>query len=134
MLRANGIEYHVEDFEKEVTFFKDVLKCPVVREVPGRLTSFRLADNFVVLVLQRDTAHPAYTNLRGLTVDITVDDVDAKYEELKARGLTPRQTPVMQPSGIKNFYFETPGGLTIEYEHPTTPQAEATLKGIFGGS
>ena len=132
MTKANGLEYHVEDFDKEVQFFKDVLKCPTVTDVPGRMASFRLADNFVVLVLHKDPTHPPYTSLRGLTIDITVDDVDGLYRELAARGLKVRQEPVMQPSGIRNFYFETPGGLTIEYERPTTEQAAATLKRVFG--
>ena len=134
MLRANAIEHHVEDFEAEVRFFREVLGCPEILYRPNALASFKIADNLVVLVLPRDEGHPDYTYLKGETIDISVDlpEVDELYERIKAKGAVIRQPPVIQPSGVRNFYFETPGGLTIEYEAPATDDAAQLLKRVFG--
>ncbi len=134
MRRANAIEHHVTDFEAELQFFREVLECPEIIYRPNALASFKLADNLAVLVLPRDEVHPEYTNLRGETIDISVDlaEVDLIYERIKAKGVLIRQPPLTQPSGIRNFYFETPGGLTIEYEAPATDDAAQLLKKIFG--
>jgi len=134
MMRANCIEHHASDFEEEVRFFREVLGCHENMYVPETLAAFKVADNFTVLVLPRDPAHPPYTNLKGETIDISVDlpEVDALYERLKDKGATIRQPPITQPIGIRNFYFETPGGLTIEYEAPTTEAASQLLRQAFG--
>ena len=107
--------------------------CPEILYRPNALASFKVADNLAVLVLPRDKDHPDYTKLKGETVDISVDlpEVDLLYERIKAKGAVIRQPPVTQPSGVRNFYFETPGGLTIEYEAPATDDAAHLLKRIF---
>ncbi len=134
MLRANAIEHHVTDFDAEVQFFREVLDCPEIIYRPNALASFKVADNLAVLVLPRDEVHPEYTKFKGETIDISVDlaEVDLLYERIKAKGAVIRQPPVMQPSGIRNFYFETPGGLTIEYEAPATEDAAQLLKKVLG--
>jgi uncharacterized glyoxalase superfamily protein PhnB len=87
-----------------------------------------------VLVLPRDPEHPPYTNFRAHTIDISVDlpEVDAIYEKLKNKGAAIRQPPITQPIGVRNFYFETPGGLTIEYEAPITEAGAQLLRQVFG--
>ena len=134
MMRANCIEHHVDDFDGEVRFFRDVLGCTENMYVPDTLASFKVADNFVVLVLPRDSSHPPYTNFKGETIDISVDlpEVDRLYERLKDKGAAVRQPPITQPMGIRTFYFETPGGLTIEYEAPTTEAGAQLLRQVFG--
>ncbi|HET9200512.1 MAG TPA: VOC family protein, partial [Dehalococcoidia bacterium] len=96
--------------------------------------AYKVADNLTVLVLPRDQGHPPYTSLRGETVDISVDldEVEPLYEKLKAKGADIRQPPMTQPAGIRHFYFETPGGLTIEYEAPTTDDGAKLLNQVFG--
>ena len=134
MRRANAIEHHVDDFEGEVAFFQDVLECPENVYIPNTAGAYKVADNLTVLVLPRDQSHPAYTSLRGETIDISVDldEVEPLYEKLKAKGAHIRQPPMTQPSGIRHFYFETPGGLTIEYEAPTTDDGTKLLNQVFG--
>lgn len=136
MSKANAIEHHVEDFDAEVRFFREVLGCSENMYMPGMLASFNVADNFCVLVLPRDPDHPPYSQFKAATIDISVDlaEVDGIFERLKAKGATIRQAPVSQPTGIRNFYFETPGGLTIEYEAPETETAAQILRTVFGQS
>lgn len=134
MLRANAIEHHVQDFEAEVRFFREILGCAENAYIPNTLAAFKVADNLTVLVLPRDPVHPPYTSLKGETIDISVDlqELDGLYERLRDKGAVIRQPPVDQPVGIRNFYFETPGGLTIEYEAPTTEAGAQLLKRVFG--
>jgi hypothetical protein len=134
MKRANCLEHHVDDFEGEVTFFRDTVGCPEVMYAPNTAASFRIADNFILLVLPRDPEHPPYNNFKAATIDISVDlpEVDSLYETLKGKGVEIRQPPVTQPLGIRTFYFESPGGLTIEYEAPANEQGEKLLKQVFG--
>ena len=134
MKRANAIEHHVEDFEAEVRFFRDVLECPENVYIPNTAGAYKVADNLTLLVLPRDQGHPPYTKLRGVTVDISVDldEVEPLFEKLKAKGAEIRQPPITQPTGIRHFYFETPGGLTIEYEAPTTDDGAKLLNQVFG--
>jgi hypothetical protein len=134
MLRANCVEHHVADFNGEVAFFREKLGCPETMFVEDVVAGFKVADNLVVLVLPRDEDHPPYTNLKGLTIDISVDlpEVDARYDELSKKGISIRQPPMTQPTDVRTFYFETPGGLTIEYEAAATEKAEALLNKLFG--
>jgi catechol 2,3-dioxygenase-like lactoylglutathione lyase family enzyme len=134
MKRANAIEHHVDDFEAEVRFFRDVLECPENVYIPNTAGAYKVADNLTVLVLPRDQNHPPYTSLRGETIDISVDldEVEPLYEKLRAKGAAIRQPPMTQPTGIRHFYFESPGGLTIEYEASTTDEGEKLLNQVFG--
>jgi catechol 2,3-dioxygenase-like lactoylglutathione lyase family enzyme len=116
MAKLNALEHHAADFDKEVDFFKNKLGCPLVREVAGRMASFQIADDLRVVVLARDPSHPPYASFRGDTVCLEVPEVDKLCEQLKAKGVTIRYGPVTQSFGMRNFFFETPGGLTIEYE------------------
>lgn len=134
MLRANAIEHHVADFEGEARFFRDVLGCPETMYVADTVAGFKVSDNLVVLVLPRDQQHPPYSSLKGITIDISVElpEVDSRYEALKGKGVEIRQAPVTQPSGVRTFYFETPGGLTLEYEAAATERAAGLLDRLFG--
>lgn len=134
MKRANAIEHHVDEFEAEARFFRDVLGCPENIYIADVVASYKVADNLTLLVLPRDPSHPPYAKLRGETIDISVDlpEVEAIYEKLKAKGAAIRQPPITQPTGIRTFYFESPGGLTIEYEAPTTEEGARLLKTVFG--
>ena len=115
MVKLNALEHHAADFGKEVDFFKNVLACPVLREAPGHMASFQIAENLVVIVFPRDPDHPPYGSFRGETLCLDVPEVDALSEALKARGAQIRLGPTTQPSGLRNFFLETPSGLTIEY-------------------
>ena len=115
MAKLNALEHHAADFEAEVAFFRDVLACPLLREAPGRLASFQVADGFVVIIFPRDASHPPYGSFRGETLCLDVPNVDEVSEQLKARGATIRLGPTTQPSGLRNLFLESPGGLTIEY-------------------
>ena len=48
MLRANAVEHHVEDFDAEVAFFRDVLGCPENMYIANTLAAFKVADNLTV--------------------------------------------------------------------------------------
>ena len=115
MATLNALEHHATDFDKEVAFFRDVLGCPLTREAPGKMARFEVADGFSIVVFPRDDSHPPYGSFRGETVCLSVPNVDELAEELKSRGASIRLGPTTQPSGLRNFFLETPSGLTMEY-------------------
>ncbi len=80
------------------------------------MASFKIADNMNIIVLPRDPTHPKYAEFRGETICLDVPNADELFKEVTAKGVKVRHGPVTQPSGMRNFFFETPGGLTIEYE------------------
>lgn len=51
-------------------------------------------------------------------VGIEVDDVDAFYQELTARGVTLEGIPEGRPWGVRSFYIAVPDGHTLEFERP----------------
>lgn len=115
MAKLNALEHHASDFDKEVAFFRDVLGCPMTREVPGKMARFEVADEFSIVVFPHADDHPPYASFRGETVCLSVPNVDELAEQLKQRGATIRLGPTTQPSGLRNFFLETPSGLTMEY-------------------
>ena len=118
MAKLNALEHHVEDFDKEVNFFKNVLGIQPNREMAGRFAAFQIADTLSLVVVARDPSHPAYSNFRGDTVCMEVPEVDNLYASLKAKGVNPRSAATDQRMGVRNFFLETPGGLTLCYQTP----------------
>lgn len=118
MAKLNGLEHHVHDYDKEVDFFKNVLGAKLNRESPGRSASFQLADNFNIVVLPQDPSHPGYSGFRGETICLEVPEVDQLSQQLKSKGVKLRVEPGDQRFGVRNFFFETPGGLTLGYQTP----------------
>ena len=118
MAKLNALEHHVEDFDKEVNFFKNVLGLQPTREMPARMAAFAIADTLSLVVVARDPSHRAYSNFRGDTVCLQVPEVDSLYASIKAKGVTPRSAPTDQRMGVRNFFLETPGGLTLCYQTP----------------
>lgn len=54
----------------------------------------------------------------GVVVGIEVDQVDAFYRELTARGVEPKDTPEDRPWGVRSFYVADPDGHQLEFERP----------------
>jgi catechol 2,3-dioxygenase-like lactoylglutathione lyase family enzyme len=54
----------------------------------------------------------------GVVVGIEVDQVDAVYGELKAKGVEPESQPEDRPWGVRSFYVADPDGHRLEFEWP----------------
>jgi len=53
-----------------------------------------------------------------VVVGIEVDEVDAVYGELKAKGVEPESPPEDRSWGVRSFYVADPDGHRLQFERP----------------
>lgn len=61
---------------------------------------------------------------QGLVYNLEVDDVDAEYERLQARGLSPVMPLEDHPWGDRGFAIQDPAGVSLYIFSPREPSAE----------
>ena len=119
-----AITLFVEDLEAAKRFYRDVFQLPVVFE-DDNSTVFKFGET--VINLLKTSAAPGLvepatvaTPDAGVRFQFTldVDDVDAKCEELKQRGVELLNGPMDRPWGIRTASFRDPGGHIWEIAHP----------------
>lgn len=97
-MKIDHIGVAVKNLDEAVKFYKDVLGLELVKieEVPEervRIAMFRVGDSYIELLQGTDpeSAVSKFIERRGEGIhhlSIHVDDVDAKTEELKSKGVT----------------------------------------------
>ena len=124
MIRINLTSVLVDDQDKALDFYTEVLGFEKKREIPmGEhrwLTVVSPADpDGVELVLEPD-AHPAAGPFKQALVEdgipytsFAVDDVDAEYERLNARGVRFTQEP-LEMGGVSTAVLDDTCGNLIQ--------------------
>ena len=116
---------HQADFHACFDFYKNVLGFAVKwGEGDNRYASFETGENIIAINsywIMGDAlnlpANPPKSDRAVLTFE--VEDVDAKYEELKARGVTFTHSPTDHTDwGIRTANFRDPAGNLIEINKP----------------
>lgn len=97
-MKIDHIGIAVKNLDEAVKFYKDVLGLELVKieEVPEekvRIAMFRVGESYIELLQGTDpeSAVSKFVEKRGEGIhhiSIHVDDVDAKTEELKSKGVT----------------------------------------------
>jgi lactoylglutathione lyase len=117
----------VQDFEKSLTFYRDTLGLPIA-VLESNFAAFQMdnqdfainditeAAKMVNLPLEAFEAQSGKADHVMLCAD--VENVDAEYERLKAKGVEFTKAPVDQPWGIRAAYFRDPEGNIWEIKHP----------------
>lgn len=115
----------VKDMARCKTFYRDTLGLQVVEHDPKHI-GVQL-DNVYLLLLEAGAAAQMISEQeldlkiegspRGLLA-AGVEDVDAAYETLKARGVTFLLPPTDQPWGLRTAYFTDPEGNIWEINQP----------------
>ena len=109
--RIGYINHHVHDFERSVAFFRDVVGL----ELQFSDASFNFAAfdggtvRFAVASGHPEEAHEAGRD-RLSGIGFVVEDVDAAYREMKARGARFTMEPSKQPWGGYMAMFADPEG------------------------
>lgn len=85
----------------------------------------QLGDFRIILVSMRDEEEFGHDSLaaekgRGMYVYIQVDDVDEKFAELQAAGITPATEPRDWEWGNREFIVKDPDGYKLCFWHPLT--------------
>jgi lactoylglutathione lyase len=122
----------VRDLPRCVAFYRDTLGLAVTESTP-ELASFHM-ENVYFLLLTAPTAarmiseQPLELNLEGGPrgfLAVGVEDIDASYATLKAKGVTFLRPPTDQPWGLRTAYFADPEGNLWEINQPIAAQPEA---------
>ncbi|MEO1526258.1 MAG: VOC family protein [Planctomycetota bacterium] len=113
-MQLNHVALHVEDVDRSVRFYADVLCLPPLDrpafDFPGAW--FRLGvDQELHLIGDRN--QPVSSAHRGTHVAFAVDDLDTWERHLEANGATrlPRRT---RPDGAQQVFVQDPDGHWVE--------------------
>jgi uncharacterized glyoxalase superfamily protein PhnB len=107
----------VQDLAKCATFYRDTLGLQVKDSDPDS-AGFSLGDQYFALLEVSAAAHLISSEALELKIEggprmllaAGVADVDAAYEQLKAKGVTFLRPPTDQPWGLRTAHFADPEG------------------------
>lgn len=115
----------VRDLAKTTSFYRDTLGLQVM-DSDAESTGFRLGDIYFLLlevsaaarlVSDAGTPLPIEGGPRGLLA-ASVDDVDAEYAALTAKGVAFLRPPTSQTWGMRTAHFADPEGNIWEINQP----------------
>ncbi len=125
--KAGAMVLFVRDLDGCAAFYRDTLLLPYHGGEPDTNAVFLLQDGlFLVLLSPSGAADVLGTAVQALPsaggprgyVAAPVADVDAAYEDLKARGVTFVQRPTDKPWGLRLAHFTDPEGNLWEITQP----------------
>ena len=116
---VNAIVLFVQNFDKSLTFYRDVIGLEVAQLEP-QFAAFKMyGQDFALLdivngadMLGLEVAEfePQTGKADRVLLCVDVEDVDAEYERLTAKGVPFSKAPVDQSWGIRAAYFRDPEG------------------------
>jgi uncharacterized glyoxalase superfamily protein PhnB len=117
-LSSSSPSFTVNDVEKSVAFYRDVLGFTVGErwEQDGKLTGVMLQAGDVLFMLGQDDWKKGRDRKKGEGFRIyctTKGDVDALAKGIESRGGTLDQQPQDQPWGSRDFSLTDPDGFKI---------------------
>jgi uncharacterized glyoxalase superfamily protein PhnB len=117
-LRSAAPAYTVNDIDKSLAFFRDVLRFTVKQrwDEDGKLLGVELAAGSVLFMLSQDDWKKGRGRAKGEGFRLyctTAQDVDRIAAEFEARGVKLLQEPRSQPWGMRDFAVADPDGFKI---------------------
>jgi lactoylglutathione lyase len=122
-----AMELIVKDLAKCAAFYRDTLglKANEVENTPDSVT-FKMDNTYFFLLeasgaAQMISAEPLEPTVEGgshVLLAAGVENVDASYEALKAKGVRFLRPPTDQPWGLRTAYFADPEGNYWEINSP----------------
>jgi lactoylglutathione lyase len=121
----------VQDLVKCMTFYRDILGFQV-RESDPDSVGFSLGGQYFLLLEVSAAAHLISDEALELKIEggprgllaAGVEDVDAAYETLKAKGVTFLRPPTNQSWGLRTAHFADPEGNLWEINQSIEAQPE----------
>ena len=107
----------VRDLARCTTFYRDTLGLQV-KNSDANSVAFLMEDRYLLLLEVSAAADLISSEANALKIEggprvllaAGVEDVDAAYEELKAKGVTFLRPPTNQPWGLRTTHFADPEG------------------------
>ena len=117
-LRAASPSFTVNDIERSLAWYRDVLGCSVAErwEDGGKLMGVEVTAGEVSFMLGQDDWKKGRDRVKGEGFRIyctTTQDVDRLADGIKARGGTLLREPTDQPWGTRAFAIQDPDGFKI---------------------
>src|SRR5688572_18062202 len=114
----------VRDFDKSFKFYQDTLEFKTVTNEKG-FAAFKIGDSTLAVLdismaadmISEEAIQPAKEFIPRSLFAVFMDDCDAEYERLKAKGVHFIKPPVTQPWGQHTAYFTDPDGNIWEISH-----------------
>ena len=109
------VTIYTAKMEASIKFYEDIVGLKIqrdFREFGGNIVFLaeQESDTQVELI---DEPIKAYSG-SGISMGFHVDDVEAKREEVIAKGLNP--TPIITPNPqVKFFFVDDPNGVTVQF-------------------
>jgi lactoylglutathione lyase len=130
--KISAVVIIVKDFARCETFYRDTLGLEVVDRNPG-FVAFKMADQDFALSELSDAAQwiseeaiePSKVGACRMVLCADIDNVDAAYADLKAKGVNCIKPPEDQPYGLRTAYFADPEGNIWQIGHPIPKQVKA---------
>lgn len=121
----------VQDLARSTTFYRDTLELQMT-DNDSVSASFLLEDRYLLLLEVSSAAELINSEVNALKIEggprmllaAGVEDVDATYEVLKARGVTFLRPPTDQHWGLRTAHFTDPEGNIWEINQSIAAKAE----------
>ncbi len=115
--RIDATVLFVRDLARCTTFYRDTLGLQVTNSDPNSLT-FQMENQYLLLLEVSAAADLIRSEVNALSIEggprvllaAGVEDVDAAYELLVAKGVTFLRPPTNQPWGLRTAHFADPEG------------------------
>ena len=122
--KVNATLLMVKDFEASVKFYRDVLEFKIGDTSDGFMT-FDIDDYTLAILdismaaemISEEAIQPSQDFIPRSLFAVFLDDADAEYERLKAKGVTFIKPPTTQPWGQRTAYFVDPDRNIWEISH-----------------
>lgn len=129
--RIDATVLFVRDLAACTTFYRDTFGLPIIESDPDSV-SFRLGDQYFLLLEVSAAARLLGEEGHALNIEggprgllaVGVEDVDATYEALKAKGVLFLRPPTNQSWGLRTAHFADPDGHLWEINQPIASQTE----------
>ena len=115
--RIDATVLFVRDLARCTTFYRDTLGLQVTNS-DSVSVAFQMENQYLLLLEVSAAADLISSEVNALKIEggprvllaAGVEDVDAAYEELKAKGVTLLRPPTDQPWGLRTAHFADPEG------------------------
>ncbi|GCE21877.1 VOC family protein [Dictyobacter kobayashii] len=121
----------VQDLARCTTFYRDTLKLPYAG-TDANSSTFQLQERYLILLsasgatdlLGSDPNELKIAGTPRVVLAAGVEDVDAAYAELKAKGVTFLRPPTDQRWGLRTAHFADPEGNIWEINQSIASKTE----------
>ncbi len=114
-MKFGFVTIYVQDFERSIAFYKDILGLNLLsrmqNEGHGMAFLGEPGQPSIELLYDREYAGVQYS---GLSVGISVDDLDAAMEMMERAGRPLLRGPISPAPGVRFAFYHDPDGVEIE--------------------